>query len=98
MSKQIENQVKTEMNAEELQNNLQAAINQLRVLSQQNQALSKENEVYHMSDFYQRANWFWTIMKEGENVKLPTEFIENIRNLFVEMFTLAEEQTDDNKD
>lgn len=82
-----ENQ-KREITKEELQNNLQAAINQLRVLDQRNKEMANENQIYKMTDFYQRAGWLWTILKEGESVKLPEEFINRKRDEFVEMFTL----------
>lgn len=90
-----ENQ-KKELTVEELKNNLQAAINQLRVLDQRNKDLTNQNQAYQMTDYYQRASWLWTIIKEGKDVGLPEEFIDKTRKDFVDMFTVVESEENDN--
>lgn len=59
-----ENTEKKAVNEQELRNNLQAALNQIRVLTQKNQELSMETQGYRISDFYQRIGWLWTFLKE----------------------------------
>lgn len=59
-----ENTERKAVNEQDLRNNLQAALNQIRVLTQKNQELGMETQSYRISDFYQRIGWLWTFIKE----------------------------------
>ncbi|MBR1376330.1 MAG: hypothetical protein IJ565_00745 [Bacilli bacterium] len=76
---------------EELKGRLVQAFNQLKVLTDKNYELNQQNTMLKVSDFYQRANFLWTFIKEGKDL-FPSEFIDKCVNDIIDMFTIKDEE------
>lgn len=74
---------------EEMKNQLMQAFSNLKSMKTQNQELYKKYIAYQLTDFYQRVNWLWIFVKEGENI-FDKDFISYCINELVEMFNPKE--------
>ena len=68
------------------QEQLNAVVEKLRVLSLQNQELVTQTLMYKTTDYYQRMSWIWVIVKEGKDIVSPDFYnycMEELKNMIM---------------